>query len=62
MNTKYRERLQEIFGDRISFNKTERRLYSHDIAEVPSIIKPLIGNTIPDVVVQPETEKLLSKL
>ena len=41
------------------FDKTERKLYGHDIAALPSLIKPLLGNTTPDAVVQPETEKEL---
>jgi Fe-S oxidoreductase/FAD/FMN-containing dehydrogenase len=48
--------LCEKFGSRVSFNKTERKLYGHDIAAMPSLFKPLIGNTTPEAVVQPETE------
>ncbi|MBD3288549.1 FAD-binding protein [candidate division KSB1 bacterium] len=48
--------LQEKFGNRVTFDKTERVLYSHDIAAMPNLFKPLIGNTIPDIVVQPENE------
>ena len=54
--------LVEKFGDRTNFMKLERKLYGHDIAAVPSLIKPLIGNTVPDAVVQPETEEELSEL
>ena len=54
--------LEEKFGTHISFNKTECRLYGHDIAAVPGLIKPLIGNTVPDGVVQPETEEELIQL
>ncbi|UCC40473.1 MAG: FAD-binding oxidoreductase [Candidatus Aminicenantes bacterium] len=52
----------EKFGDRANFNPTERVFYSHDIASIPSLFKPLIGNTIPDVVVQPENEGELAEL
>lgn len=62
MKAKTMQELREISGDRISFNMTERRLYGHDIAAVPGLIKPFIGNTVPDVVVQPETEEELVKL
>jgi Fe-S oxidoreductase/FAD/FMN-containing dehydrogenase len=48
--------LQEKFGSRVSFNKIERKLYGHDIAAMPGLFKPLIGNTTPEAVVQPETE------
>ena len=50
------------FGSRVSFHKTERKLYGHDIAALPSLIKPLLGNTTPDAVVQPETEEELVEL
>ena len=54
--------LEEKFGSRVSFHKTERKLYGHDIAALPSLIKPLLGNTTPDAVVQPETEEELIAL
>ncbi|MFC2164343.1 FAD-binding and (Fe-S)-binding domain-containing protein [Acidobacteriota bacterium] len=54
--------LSEKFDGRANFNKTERLLYSHDIAAMPSLFKPLIGNTIPNAVVQPETEEELVEL
>ena len=62
LNTKERACLTEMFGNRASFNKTERVLYGHDIAAMPSLIKPLIGNTVPDAVVQPQTEEELVEL
>jgi Fe-S oxidoreductase/FAD/FMN-containing dehydrogenase len=59
---KYQSYLEGKFGSRVSFHKTERKLYGHDIAALPSLIKPLLGNTTPDAVVQPETEKELVEL
>ncbi|MCX6004185.1 MAG: FAD-binding and (Fe-S)-binding domain-containing protein [Chloroflexi bacterium] len=50
------------FGSRVNFNKTELILYGHDIAAVPGIIKQLIGNTVPDAVVQPVSEDELIEL
>jgi len=61
MNTQQQAFL-EHFGERVSFDPTERRLYSHDIAAIPSIIAPLIGNTTPDAVVQPQSEEELVEL
>src|SRR6266545_500539 len=52
----------ERFGERVSFDPTERRLYGHDIAAIPSLVAPLIGNTTPDAVVQPESEQELVEL
>ncbi len=54
--------LNEQYGKKVSFNKTERMLYSHDIAAIPSLVKPFTGNTTPDVVIQPESEKELIEI
>ena len=62
INGKLRTELRQRFGNRVSFRKLERKLYGHDIAAIPGLIKPLIGKTIPDAVVQPETEKELVEL
>ena len=56
------EYLKNTFQDRVTFDDVERMLYGHDIAAMPSLIKPLIGNTIPDAVVQPESEEELQNL
>jgi Fe-S oxidoreductase/FAD/FMN-containing dehydrogenase len=62
LNNKEKRWLEEKFGARANFNPTERLLYSHDIAAIPSLFKPLIGKTVPDVVVQPENEEELVQL
>jgi Fe-S oxidoreductase/FAD/FMN-containing dehydrogenase len=62
LNTKQRALLTETFGSRATFSKTERVLYGHDIGAMPSLIKPLIGKTIPEAVVQPQSEQELVKL
>jgi Fe-S oxidoreductase/FAD/FMN-containing dehydrogenase len=62
LGKKDRKWLEEKFGDRANFNPTERLLYSHDIAAIPGLFKPLIGNTVPDAVVQPESEEELAEL
>ena len=51
--------LQKMFDNRVSFRKLERKLYGHDIAAMPSLIKPLIGDTTPSAVVQPQNEEEL---
>ncbi|MBN1375637.1 MAG: FAD-binding oxidoreductase [Dehalococcoidia bacterium] len=50
------------FGNRANFNKSERILYSHDIAAMPGLLKPFVGNTVPDVVVQPVSEEEVVEL
>jgi Fe-S oxidoreductase/FAD/FMN-containing dehydrogenase len=54
--------LKSLFGTRVSFDRMERTLYGHDIAEIPSLIKPLVGSTVPDAVVQPASEEELVAL
>jgi Fe-S oxidoreductase/FAD/FMN-containing dehydrogenase len=54
--------LEEHFQERVNFNPTERLLYSHDIAAIPGLFKPLVGNTIPYAVVQPGNEQELIAL
>ncbi|KPJ60761.1 MAG: Fe-S oxidoreductase [Latescibacteria bacterium DG_63] len=52
----------EKFGNRVSFDPTERLLYGHDIAAIPNMIRPLIGRTTPHAVVRPESEEELTDL
>ena len=54
--------LRGKFDQRVTFSRTERKLYGHDIASMPSLFKPLIGDTTPEAVVQPETEEELVDL
>ena len=56
MNSKHESYLTEKFGSRVTFDKTERKMYSHDIAAIPGLVQLIIGDTIPDAVVQPKTE------
>lgn len=52
MKAKYKSQLQERFGNRVGFDKTERLMYSHDTASLPNMVKRLF-KTVPDAVVQP---------
>ncbi|MDD5615742.1 MAG: FAD-binding and (Fe-S)-binding domain-containing protein [Candidatus Methanoperedens sp.] len=62
MKTDQRSYLGEKFKNRVTFDHVERKLYGHDISAIPGMIKPLIGNTTPDAVVQPQTEEELIEL
>jgi Fe-S oxidoreductase/FAD/FMN-containing dehydrogenase len=62
INKQQRTFLEEKFGNRVNFRKLERKLYGHDIAAMPGLIKPVIGSTIPEAVVQPESEEELVQL
>lgn len=54
--------LEKTFGARVRFDEVERMLYSHDVGEIPYLIKPLLGKTTPQAVVQPESEAELVAL
>jgi FAD/FMN-containing dehydrogenase len=54
--------LTEKFANRVNFDEMERRLYSHDVGAIPTLIKPLIGDTLPDAIVQPQNEAELTEL
>jgi Fe-S oxidoreductase/FAD/FMN-containing dehydrogenase len=56
------QQLLEIFGPRAAFDKLERMFYSHDVGSLPSLVKPLIGNTLPAGVVQPLSEEQVIRL
>ena len=62
INREQRTFLEEKFGKRVNFRRLERKLYGHDIAAMPGLIKPLIGSTVPEAVVQPENEEELVAL
>ena len=62
LGTRGKAYLQGKFGNRVNFNRTERVLYGHDIAAVPGLLRPLIGDTTPEAVVQPVSEDELSEL
>ena len=62
LSSKHRNQLISWFGDRVNFDRTERILYGHDIAAIPSLMKPLVGNTTPEAVVQPTEEQQIVDL
>ncbi len=62
INVAGKKYLEKKFGSRVSFRKTERKLYGHDVAALPGLVKPLVGNTVPDAVVQPANEAELVEI
>ncbi len=62
LNAAGKRYLESFFGTRVSFVPMERTLYGHDTAEIPSLVKPLVGSTVPDAVVQPASEEELLAL
>ncbi len=51
-----------MFGKWVSFDREERRLYSHDVAAIPKLIRPVIGQATAAAVVQPASEEELVAL
>lgn len=62
LTSELQETLQEEFGPRVAFDRLERLFYSHDVGSLPSLIQPLVGNTMPAGVVQPLTEEQVVEL
>ncbi|MBC7186444.1 MAG: FAD-binding oxidoreductase [Calditrichaeota bacterium] len=52
----------KAFGNRVTFDEVERMLYGHDIAAMPPLVRPFVGSTVPDLVVQPKDEDELIEL
>ncbi len=42
LSTSQKQDLEALFGERVTFERLERKLYGHDIAAMPSLIKPLV--------------------
>ncbi|MBI2869516.1 MAG: FAD-binding oxidoreductase [Chloroflexi bacterium] len=62
IDEKGRAFLTGLFGGWVSFDRVERKLYGHDIAALPGLMRPVVGGTLPDAVVQPATEAELVSL
>jgi Fe-S oxidoreductase/FAD/FMN-containing dehydrogenase len=62
LNDEQKAYLEGRFEGRVTFDRVERKLYGHDIAAIPKLVKPLVGRTVPDAVVQPAGEDELRDL
>jgi len=62
LNASQRDWLLEQFGDRVRMDLMERKIYSHDVGVMPSLVKPLIGKAVADAVVQPRDEDEIVEL
>lgn len=40
LSSRQQQWLEETFGERVTTRRVERKLYSHDVGEMPSLIKP----------------------
>ncbi|MEG2262595.1 MAG: FAD-binding and (Fe-S)-binding domain-containing protein [Raoultibacter sp.] len=50
------EALHDLLGDRVKFDRVERKLYSSDIGVMPKLIKPFLPASIASAVVRPRDE------
>jgi Fe-S oxidoreductase/FAD/FMN-containing dehydrogenase len=62
LSPELQQRLAQMFGPRVAFDKLERMFYGHDVGSLPSLVKPLVGNTLPAAVVQPRSEEEVIQL
>lgn len=61
LSSKQKEELQQMFGQWVRFDE-ERIYYDHDIGVLPSLIKPLLGKTVPAAVVKALSEEDVVKI
>jgi Fe-S oxidoreductase/FAD/FMN-containing dehydrogenase len=59
ISSKVKSDLIDKWGTRVTFDKLERKIYAHDMGVMPSLVQPLVGNPIPDGIIQPESEQEL---
>jgi Fe-S oxidoreductase/FAD/FMN-containing dehydrogenase len=62
ISSKVKADLIDNWGTRVTFDKLERKIYAHDMGIMPSLVQPLVGNPIPDGIVQPQSEQELVAL
>ena len=62
LSPQLQQQLQGMFGPRVAFDQLERMFYSHDVGSLPSLVRPLVGNTLPAAVVQPLNEEQVVQL
>ena len=53
---------EDHFPGRINVAKRERSMYSRDVGALPGLIRPVVGNTLPAGVVQPNTEDEVAEI
>ena len=57
LSAQQQKQLREIFGPHVALDRLECMFYSHDVGSLPSLVKPLVGSTMPAGVVQLHTEE-----
>ena len=54
--------LEDIFGERVRFDRVERKMYSFDIGALPALIKPFVAAGVAGAVVRPGNEEQVVQL
>ncbi len=62
IDTNMKNDLEKLFGKRVNFGELERKIYAHDMGVMPSMVKPLVGDPVPEGIVQPVSEEELVSL
>lgn len=62
LSAELKDQLNSLFGKWVTFSEEERKYYDHDIGNLPSLIKPLLGRTVPAAVVKAMNEEDVSRL
>jgi len=62
LTAKVKQYLDDNWGARVTFDELERKIYSHDMGVMPSLVQPLVGNPVPAGIVQPVSEQELIAL
>lgn len=56
------ERLKSLLGDRVRFDELECKLYSHDVGDIPRLVKPFIPSGRAGAVTRPRDERELKEI
>jgi Fe-S oxidoreductase/FAD/FMN-containing dehydrogenase len=62
VNERVGQQLEDIFGDRVRTDRTERKMYSFDIGAMPKLISPFVATGVAGAVVRPRDEEQIAKL
>ncbi|HWQ75362.1 MAG TPA: FAD-binding oxidoreductase [Syntrophomonas sp.] len=62
MSTEKLQKIAEQFGDRASLSEFERSFYTRDLAPVPALLVKPLFNTLPDMVVRPQSTEEVAEI
>ena len=62
MSAKVWQEIQELLGQRATIEVFERQFYERDLAPVPNFLVNSVANTLPDIIVRPNSAEELSAI